>query len=335
MTTALDATYQEVAALLAGGRRFLLTGHRNPDGDSLGSALGLALALEAHGKQAHVVMRDGWSGAYAGLPGIGQVAVAEALPADWPSGWDALLAMECPSADRTGWPNQLEGRVANVDHHPGNTLWGTLNLVDLPAAAVGEIVTDLLDLLRWPITPGIATNLWVSLVSDTGSFRYGNTTPKALALGARLVAAGARPAEVNEFLYEAQPLAVLRLETLVLSTLALHDGGRVATVELPRRFFAESGAKDEDTEGLVNRARGIAGVAAAALLCEGESGEIRCSLRSKGIVDVRAVAARHGGGGHRNAAGCRITGTLETVRPLLAAEIAAAVADVAAAGETG
>ncbi|MFI5181741.1 MAG: bifunctional oligoribonuclease/PAP phosphatase NrnA [Thermoanaerobaculia bacterium] len=326
MRTPLDAAYQEVAALVSGGRRFLLTGHRNPDGDSLGSALGLALALEAQGKEARVVMRDGWSSAYASLPGIEQVAVIDVLPVDWPSGWDGLVALECPSADRTGWPNQLEGPVANVDHHPGNTFWGTLNLVDLPAAAVGEIVADLLDALRWPITPPIATNLWVSLVSDTGSFRYGNTTPKALALGARLVASGARPGAVNEFLFEAQPLPVLRLEALVLSTLALHDGGRVATVELPKRFLAESGARDEDSEGLVNRARGIAGVVAAALLHEGPNGEIRCSLRSKGIVDVRSVAARHGGGGHRNAAGCRVAGTLESVRPLLATELAAAVA---------
>ncbi len=98
------------------------------------------------------------------------------------------------------------GKVVNVDHHPGNDRYGAVNLVDLPAAAVGEIVADLLDLLGWPVTPDVATNLWVSLVSDTGSFRYGNTTPKALALGARLVAAGARPAEVNEFLFEAQPL---------------------------------------------------------------------------------------------------------------------------------
>lgn len=327
----VDAAYQAVASLLSDGRRFLLTGHRNPDGDSLGSALGLALALEANGKEARVVMRDSWSGAYASLPGIDRVCVVDALPGDWPAGWDALVAMECPSADRTGFPNQLEGRTANIDHHPGNTLWGTLNLVDLPAAAVGEIVTDLLDLLRWPITPAIATNLWVSLVTDTGSFRYSNTTPRSLALGARLVAAGAEPGGVNEFLFEAQPLAVLRLETLVLSTLTLHDGGRVATVELPNRFLAESGARDEDSEGLVGRARGISGVAAAALLREGEKGEIRCSLRSKGIVDVLSVAARHGGGGHRNASGCRIAGTLDSVRPLLARELAAAVA---AAGVT-
>ena len=329
--TPLDADYQATAALLTAGRRFLLTGHRNPDGDSLGSALGLALALEASGKEARVVMRDPWSGAYGGLPGIERVAVADTLPSDWPAGWDALIALECPSADRTGWTNQLDGQVVNIDHHPGNTLWGTRNLVDLPAAAVGEIVADLLDLLRWPITPAIATNLWVSLVSDTGSFRYGNTTPKSLALGARLVAAGAEPGRVNEFLFEAQPLTVLRLETLVLSTLALHDGGRVATVALPKQFFTESGARDEDSEGFVNRARGISGVAAAALLREGENDEIRCSLRSKGIVDVRAVAARHGGGGHRNAAGCRISGTLESVRPLLAIELASAVAE---AGET-
>lgn len=327
MSEGLEASFRAVADLLETGRRFLVTSHRNPDGDALGSALGVALALEARGKETLVVMRDGWSSAYSGLPGIGRVAMASALPSDWPGGFDALLALECPSADRTGWPNQLEGRVVNVDHHPGNTQWGELNLVVPEAAAVGEIVADLLDLLGWPLTSAIATNLWVSLVSDTGSFRYGNTTPKALGLGARLVTAGASPAAVNEFLWEARPLATLRLETLVLSTLQLHAGGRVATLEMPRRLLAESGAREEETEELVNRARGIEGVRAAALLREGDAGEVRCSLRSKGAIDVRAVAAKHGGGGHRNAAGCRVAGTIASVRPLLVADLAAAVSD--------
>ena len=322
---ALDAAYEDVANLLRGGKRFLLTGHRNPDGDALGSALGLALALEAAGKDARIVMRDGWSPSYDGMPGIGRVDVRDALPDDWPSGWDALLTMECPEAERAGWPNLLAGRVVNVDHHPGNTRYGALNVVDLPAAAVGEMIADLLDLLGWPLTKDIATNLWVSLVSDTGSFRYSNTTPKALALGARLVAAGAEPGPVNEFLFEAAPLSSLRLEALVLSTLELHAGGCIATVELPRRFLAESGAKESDTEGLVNRARGIKGVRAAALLREGDDGEIRCSLRSKGAVDIRSVAVRHAGGGHRNASGCRLKGTLASAKAALVPEIAEAV----------
>jgi phosphoesterase RecJ-like protein len=325
---ALDSDYEEVVKLLAAGKRFLLTGHRNPDGDALGSALGLALALEARGKEAHVVMRDRWSSAYSKMPGISRVAVAEALPADWPSGWDALFTMECPEAERAGWPNLFAGKVVNIDHHPGNTRYGALNLVDLPAAAVGEIVADLLDLLGWPLTADIATNLWVSLVTDTGSFRYSNTTAKALALGARLVTEGAQPGPVNEFLFEAAPLSSLKLEALVLGTLELHAGGTVATVELPRRFFDESGAKEPDTEGLVNRARGIEGVRAAALIREGDDGEIRCSLRSKGVVDVRSVAALHAGGGHRNASGCRMPGTLASAKALLVPEIAAAVAAV-------
>ena len=325
---ALDTAYEEVAKLLATGRRFLLTGHRNPDGDALGSALGLALALEAAGKEARVVMRDRWSFAYSKMPAISRVAVVETLPADWPSGWDALFTMECPEADRAGWPNLLQGKVVNVDHHPGNTRYGALNLVDLPAAATGEIVSDLLDILGWPLTADIATNLWVSLVTDTGSFRYSNTTPKALALGARLVAEGAQPGPVNEFLFEAAPLSSLKLEALVLGTLELHAGGTVATVELPRRFFDESGAKEADTEGLVNRARGIEGVRAAALIREGEDGEIRCSLRSKGTVDVRSVAVLHAGGGHRNAAGCRMPGTLASAKAMLVPQISAAVAAV-------
>jgi phosphoesterase RecJ-like protein len=326
---ALDAAYEEVAKRLATGKRFLITGHRNPDGDALGSALGLALALDAAGKETRVVMRDAWSSAYSKMPGISRVAVTDSLPADWPSDWDALLTMECPEADRAGFSNLLAGTVVNVDHHPGNTRYGTVNLVDLPAAAVGEMVADLLDLLGWPLTADIATNLWVSLVSDTGSFRYSNTTPKALALGARLVAAGAEPGPVNEFLFEAAPLSSLRLEALVLGTLELHAGGTVATVELPRRFFEESGAKESDTEGLVNRARGIEGVRAAALLREGDEGEIRCSMRSKGTVDIRSVAARHAGGGHRNASGCRVPGTLATAKAALVPEMADAVAAVA------
>ncbi len=322
----LEEAYRETARRLSSGRRFLLTGHRNPDGDTLGSALGLALALEEAGKEARVVLRDPFSGIYSGLPGIERAIVSDRLPADWPAGWDALVTMECPDAGRAGWPNLLSGPVLNLDHHPGNTRYGTVNLVDLPAAAVAEIVADLLDLMQWPLTAAIATNLWVSLVSDTGSFRYGNTTARALALGARLVTAGARPGAVNEFLFEAVPLAALRLETLALGTLELHDSGRVATVELPRRFLEESGADATDGEGLVNRARSLKGVRAAALLREEADGEVRCSLRSKGEVDVRSIAAKHGGGGHRNAAGCSISGTIPAAKALLLAELAAAVA---------
>ena len=326
--------FEEVASFLAAGSRFLLTGHRNPDGDSLGSSLALAMALRNAGKEAAVVMRDPWSSAYDPLPGIETVTVADALPSGWPASHDALIALECPSADRPGFPDLLSGKVVNVDHHPGNARYGALNLVDVEAAAAGEVVADLLDRLGWPITCEIATNLWVALVSDTGSFRYSNTTPKALALGSRLVGAGVKPGEVNEFLFEAMPLAALRLETLVMETLTLHDGGRVATVELPRRFFELSGARSADTENLVNRARGIEGVAAAALIRESdEPGEFRCSLRSKGTVDVRAVASLHSGGGHRNASGCRVRGTAESVKTEIVARLTEAIAsDRAPAG---
>lgn len=319
--------FETVAAFLSSGRRFLLTGHRNPDGDSLGSALALAQALVARGKEARVVMRDRWSSSYDGMPGVVDVVVAEALPPDWPGGWDAAIVMECPDAERPGFPELLSGTTVNVDHHPGNTRWATHNLVVEPAAAVGEVVADLLDRLEWPMTPEIATNLWVSLVSDTGSFRYGNTTSRALALGARLVADGVKPDVVNEFLFEAKPLSTVMLEALVLGSLELHDEGRVALVSLPKRFLAESGAEAADGEGLVNRARGIEGVKAAALVRESdEPGVFRCSLRSKGSVDVRSVAAARSGGGHRNAAGCRVSGTWESAKADIARALAAAVA---------
>jgi len=321
----VEAAYREVADLVRSGNRFLLTGHRNPDGDALGSALGLALALRDAGKTADVVMRDGWGSSYAGMPGIGTVSVVPALPEGWTSRYDAIFTMECPEPHRAGFPDLLTGRVINVDHHPGNTRYGAVNLVDLPAAAVGEMVASILDLLDWPISKEIATNLWVSLVSDTGSFRYSNTTAKALALGARLVAAGAEPGPIGEMLFESATAEQLALERLVLGTLELHAGGRVATVELPQRFYAESGASPEDTEGLVNRARGVAGVVAAALLKEAPGGEVRCSLRSKGTVDIRAVATRHGGGGHRNASGCTLPGPLPAAKAALVAALSGAL----------
>jgi len=321
---ARSAGYHDVAATLQSGQRFLLTGHRSPDGDTLGSALALAHALEAAGKEARVVMRDRWGTAYACLPGIERVEVRESLPEDWPEGWSAILVMECPSAARTGFPELGRGRVVNIDHHLGNERYGAVNLLELDAAATGEMVADLLDLLEWPITPEIATNLWVALVTDTGSFRFSNTTAKALALGARLVAAGARPGEVNDAIFESRPPAAVRTEGLVLGTLELHAGGRVATLEAPRSLLEATSAQSSDLEGLVNRARGIDGVRAAAFLTEA-NGVIRCSFRSKGSVDVRSVAAAHGGGGHRNAAGCDIAGGLGEVKALLVRELAGAV----------
>jgi phosphoesterase RecJ-like protein len=322
--SSLERDYESVATFLSQGSRFLLTGHLGPDGDTLGSCLALAGALVRAGKEARVVMRERWSASCAWLPGIEEVVVAETLPRDWPDGVDGLLTLECPDAARTGFPELALGRVVNIDHHPGNVRYGALNLVDLGAAAAGEVVADLLDLLDWPFDAAIATNLWVALVSDTGSFRFSNTTSKALALGARLVAAGAKPGEVNEALYESRPARAVALEGLVLTTLALHDSGRVATLELPARFFGETGADPSDAEGLSNLARSIDGVRAAALLSE-KRGSVSVSMRSKRGVDVRAVAARHGGGGHRNAAGCEVPGPLSDAREVIARELALAV----------
>ncbi|HEV8269284.1 MAG TPA: DHH family phosphoesterase, partial [Thermoanaerobaculia bacterium] len=157
--SAVDQAYEEAARVLHTGRRFLVTGHRNPDGDALGSALGLALAATDAGKDVSVVMRDGFSSAYSFLPGIERVVVTDALPADWPDAYDAAFAMECPEPDRIGFPllaPSSRAVVVNVDHHPGNTNHGNVNLVDLPAAATGEIVADLLDRLEWPLTPAVA-----------------------------------------------------------------------------------------------------------------------------------------------------------------------------------
>ncbi len=262
---AVDAAYEDVAKLLANGKRFLLTGHRNPDGDALGSALGLALALEAAGKEARVVMRDAWSSAYAKMPGISRVLVADALPADWPAGWDALFTMECPEADRAGWPNLLAGRGRERRSPSRQHALRRAQPRGPPGRGRGR------DRGRPPRPPRMAALAGTSRrisgcrSSPTRARSATRTRRRRRSRSGRgSWPKGAEPGPVNEFLFEAAPLSTLKLEALVLGTLELHAGGTVATVELPRRFFAESGAKDSDTEGLVNRARGIEGVRAAA-----------------------------------------------------------------------
>ncbi len=328
MTMTNKTAPEALLALIRQGNRFLLTSHLSPDGDAIGSELGLARVLRKLGKGAVVWNRDATPPLYAPLPGSARIHAGEEPPAGFPEAFNAVLVLECPSLDRTGLESTLGASglpLVNVDHHLGNQQYGQVNWVDTAAPALGEMIHRLSNALKVAMDEDTATCLYLALVTDTGDFRFANTTAEAFEAAATLVREGARPEMVSTWLHESRPEPTLRLLGAMLQTLELHDGGRVATAMLTQEMFARCAAAPGDSEGLVDYPRSIAGVQAVALVREVGGGRFKVSLRSRGDVDVEQVARRHGGGGHKNAAGFTTEGEMPALRQQVTGEVVAAL----------
>lgn len=324
---------EDLIRKIRSANRFVLTSHENPDGDAVGSAIGLARLLHRQGKGALIWLKDEPPRIYRAMPGSDRIHVGEEPPAGFPDKFDSAIALECPSLDRSGLEQALEGlSVLNIDHHLGNQLYGKVNWVDSSAPAVGEMIFRLAKAMHIELDADTATCLYLTLVTDTGGFRFPNATAEAFEAAAALVREGARPERVADWIYESRPEGALRLLAEMLSTLELHHGGRVATARLDLDMFERAGAEPGDSEGLVDYPRSIAGVEAVALLRELEGGGVKVSLRSRGDADVEAIASRHDGGGHRNAAGFVEEDPGEDLRQRLADELIEALK--AAPGQT-
>jgi phosphoesterase RecJ-like protein len=314
-----------VVERLKQAKRVLITTHSSPDGDAIGSELAMAELVEALGRQALVVNRDRQPANLGFLPGLHRVRVGAPPPHELAEGFDLGVVLDCPDLDRTGIDGLARLPLVDIDHHLGNALFGEVNLVDEEAPAVGELVLEIVAAAGVTLTPAMATNLHVALVTDTGDFRYANATPRAFRAAARLVEAGADPQLVAQQLWEQVPPRVVRLTAAVLSTLALELDGRVAVVHCDRAMLEAAGARPEDTEDLVNHARAVAGVEVAVFLKAFTGEAVRVSLRSRGRVDVQEVAAGLGGGGHREAAGCTLAAPLERARQAVVEAVAGAL----------
>lgn len=302
-TTMTTRVPDDLLRQVRSANRFVLTSHINPDGDAVGSAIGLARILHRQGKGAVVWLRDDPPRIYRPLPGSDRIHLGDLPPAGWPDKFDTAVSLECPSLDRTGLADHLGNLpLINIDHHLGNQLYGKVNWVDSAAPAVGEMIYRLAQALKIELDEDTASCLYLTLVTDTGGFRFPNATAEAFDAAAALVREGARPERVAHWLYESQPEAVLRLLAEMLGTLERHHDGRIATVRLEPEMFERTGAELGDSEGLIDYPRSIAGVEAVALLRRQPNGT-KVSLRSRGAVDVERIAREHGGGGHRNAAG--------------------------------
>lgn len=310
---------------LGRARRALFTGHRRPDGDSLGSELALAELARELGVEAVVVNHDPAPPTLADLPGAESVVVSSSLPGDFPNGFDLVVTVECPSLDRAGFAGLDRLPILNIDHHPANPSFGEVNYIDEASPAVGEMVWQMFKEAGVSPSPGAATNAFVALSTDTGDFRYSNATGRAFVAASEMVEAGASPEQVAHWIHGRKNAASVRLLGEALQTLRFHLDGQVATIEVDQNAFDRCGARPEDTEEIINFPRAIDGVQAVAFLKQWEPDVIRVSLRSTGNVDVRRVASLFGGGGHSKAAGCTVHGDLETARRRVIDALAEAV----------
>ena len=327
-TTAADL--EAVVEAIRGNDRFLVTTHENPDGDALGSLLATQLALEALGKNTVMFLPGP-----APLPGEYRFLPLQELQRSLPD--DAadrtLIAVDAANESRLGADAAALHSAPftiNIDHHHDNSRFGDVNLVDAEASSTGEVLRNVFQELGLELTPELAEPLYVALVTDTGRFQYANTTPKALRLAAELVDAGADVHKVFQGVYESVQFAKLKLLARALERAQVYEGGGLVVSYLLRDDFAEVGAVEPYSEGIIDFLRAVEGAHMAALIREpprGGSPARRISLRaSHDELDVSAIARAAGGGGHRQAAGFSSDDSIADLTEFLRREFVAASA---------
>jgi len=315
----------QIVAVIRDAERILVATHIHPDGDALGSQLAMGEILSALGKQVFLYSESGISHLYAFLPGC------EKLQTEMPdlSQFDCVMALDCGDCFRLGLKREeflAAGSVVVIDHHAGHKDFGTLRWVDSHRASTGEMVYDLAAALGVDLTYDAAYCLYAAIVSDTGSFKYSSTTAETFRVAAALLEKGVKPSDVSGKLFDNFSVSRLRLMKDVLETLALYDDDRIAFISVTQAMFDETGTESADTETFINYPRSLGTVKVAAFIKEAPAGMISVSLRSKSRYDVARVAAKFGGGGHRNAAGCKWPdSSIEAVRAVLLPELLAVV----------
>jgi phosphoesterase RecJ-like protein len=303
----------EVADAIRTRQSFLITSHARPDGDAIGSSMALALALDAMGKQTTVLLRDPVPVQYRGFPAIDRIRITDRADVQA----DAAVVLECGELTRPGLANLEAYTLINIDHHLGNTMYGAVNWFDERAAACAEMVAEVIDTLGVAWTREIAAHLFLAITTDTGGLRYGPISARTYDLCRRIVDAGVDTPLLSRQIFESYSIGRVRLTGALLGAMTLHHDNRLAVLAFDDDLLARMGATADDTEGLVNMPLGAREVVAAILLKQQKDDTWRVSLRSKGDVDVRAVATQWQGGGHRNAAGCTVAGDQDAVTRML------------------
>jgi phosphoesterase RecJ-like protein len=317
---------QQILDIIRANNRFLVLTHYRPDGDAIGSQLALTILLKSLGKQVEAWNDDPVPAKFRFLPHSDLIRQPPATPKEF----DVVIAIDLSVWNRAGTCcERIAGRkhFINIDHHVSNEKFADINWVVPESPASGQIIFDLMKAGGYPLTKEISLSLFAAISTDTGSFSYANTTAASLRAAAELVETGLNVGEISRNVYESYPRARLYLLQRALADLKLVEHNRVAYYWVTNDMFETSGAKREDTEGLIDYARSIEGVLIAVLFEElPEAGKVRISLRSKHPkIDVNSIARHFGGGGHREAAGARLTGTPREIEAKVLAAISASL----------
>jgi phosphoesterase RecJ-like protein len=319
----MTETIQNILLEIQAGSSFLLTSHISPDGDAIGSTLGLASFLRRIGKEVCVHYRDPVPELYAFLPG------SDTVQAHIPDrDFDLAFVLDIGELRRAGEEFcrfSRVGKVINLDHHLNCENFGDYNLIDPVAAATGVLVHRIASAFGYSFDIQTALCLYVAIITDTGSFRYSNANREAFAIAGEMIGCGVNAWDVAEKLYENQPQNRLELLTRSLATLDVICGGRAASLTVTTDMYAETGSDAELTDGFVNYPRSIKGVEVAIFFRQLDDLTYKIGFRSKGSVNVAAFAESLGGGGHHNAAGCIVAGTLDQVKARVYAIVGASL----------
>ncbi len=294
----------QVVELIETKRKFGITTHIKPDGDGVGSSLGLCWLLRSLGKEAEVIVRGDVPVAYRTLPGADEIRDVKAIDNEY----DAVFIIECSDLDRPGIAGLDRELTVNIDHHATSEHFGTINWIDSTASAVGEMIYNLCKAIGGRISKDIAECVYMALVTDTGSFHFPNTSDRTLKVASELIKAGARPAKIGEAVYNNYPWSRIELMRQVLDTVKRDESGRVAMMRQTMAMQEIAEAVDGDNNGFVNIPLAARDVVAVVYMREVGPNKFRASLRSKGCINVAKVAERFGGGGHKNASGLSIDG---------------------------
>ena len=311
MTTAADlGLLGQTADAIRRRQRFVIASHVRPDGDAVGSQMAMAYALKHLGKDVRVVSRDAAPPPLLVFPGVSEIEIVDRV--DDPG--DAVIVMESGDLLRTGVSGLERGFVINIDHHVGNSMFGAINWFDVSAAACGEMVFDLVRELGVPLTHDIAVHLYVAILTDTGSFHHSNITPRTFEICKQCVEAGVNPSAVARSVFDSNNLGRLKLMGAILSRMQIDNSGRLATVSVDEELVTSCNGTYEDTEGVINLPLTVREIQAVVFFKEVGVNDWRVSMRSKGNVNINAVAKEFGGGGHKNASGCSASGSLEDLK---------------------
>jgi bifunctional oligoribonuclease and PAP phosphatase NrnA len=316
-------TLEEIAGILNKYDNFIISAHIHLDGDALGSELALNLMLNSIGKNVTVVNQDEAPDIYKYLPGVEEIIHTDKFDKDYflevkPK--TVLVVLDSSNLDRIGNIHidlkQIEF-IINIDHHCSNTIFGKYNYIDSDASSVGEILYRLGKQLNCSLNKEIAISLYTAIITDTGSFRYENTNADTFKIAFDLVKQGASPSSVADNIYNKNEASGLRLLGEALRQLKTDFSSKISWTVVTRDMLKETNSKDEETEGIVDRILSIKNIKVSAFFRETRDGYIKVSFRSKGDFNVDKFARLFSGGGHPNAAGCNIKGTIHDVTNLV------------------